>query len=101
MKLDITFGSFLLALVGATSGWAAWWIGQRQQLIQKAVIAAEKSVNEKRDFDHLLRNQSEISKNIAHGFDDIERQISDQNNELREIKAYLIRNRNNTYDKES
>ncbi|MEH2263699.1 MAG: hypothetical protein V7K59_12605 [Nostoc sp.] len=47
--------------------------------------------NDKRDFEHLLRNQSEISKNIAYGFKDIEEQIADQNNELREIKAWLIR----------
>ena len=91
MKFDVSLGSFLLACIGATSGWVAWWIGKRQQTIQKAVADAEKALNDKRNFDHLIRNQSEISKNIAYGFQDIENQIADQNNELREIKAWLIR----------
>ncbi|MEH2272415.1 MAG: hypothetical protein V7K68_29020 [Nostoc sp.] len=91
MKFDVSLGSLLVACIGMISGWVAWWIGRRQQLIQKAVLAAEKAVNEKRDFDHLIRNQSEISKNIAYGFKDIEEQMADQNNELREIKAWLIR----------
>ncbi|MEH1801380.1 hypothetical protein [Nostoc sp.] len=91
MKFDVSLGSLLVACIGMISGWVAWWIGRRQQLIQKAVLAAEKAVNEKRDFDHLIRNQSEISKNIAYGFKDIEQQMADQNNELREIKAWLIR----------
>ncbi len=60
---------------------------KRQQLVQKAVSEAEKSVNEKRDFDHLVRNRSEISKNIAYGLEDIEDQINAVANELREIKA--------------
>jgi hypothetical protein len=91
MKIDISFGSFLLACIGAISGWVAWWINKRQQTIQKAVTAAEKALNDKRDFNHLLNNQIDISKNIAHGFDDIEDQINVIANELREIKAYLIR----------
>ncbi|MEH2210818.1 hypothetical protein [Nostoc sp.] len=91
MKFDASLASFLLAFVGALSGWIAWWIGKRQQTIQKAVADAEKALNDKRNFDHLVRNQSEISKNIAYGFEDIENQITEQNNELREIKAWLIR----------
>ncbi|MEH2351940.1 hypothetical protein [Nostoc sp.] len=91
MKFDASLASFLLAFVGAFSGWIAWWIGKRHQTIQKAVADAEKALNDKRNFDHLVRNQAEISKNIAYGFQDIESQIEDQNNELREIKAWLIR----------
>ncbi|MEH2368035.1 hypothetical protein [Nostoc sp.] len=91
MKFDASLASFLLAFIGALSGWIAWWIGKRQQTIQKAVADAEKALNDKRNFDHLVRNQAEISKNIAYGFQDIESQIEDQNNELREIKAWLIR----------
>ncbi|MEH2154906.1 hypothetical protein [Nostoc sp.] len=91
MKFDASLASFLLAFAGAISGWIAWWIGKRQQTVHKAVADAEKALNDKRNFDHLVRNQSEISKNIAYGFKDIEEQIVDQNNELREIKAWLIR----------
>ncbi|MBN3957510.1 hypothetical protein [Nostoc sp. NMS8] len=91
MKFDASVSSFLLAFVGSLSGWIAWWVARRQQLVQKAVSEAEKSVNEKRDFDHLVRNQSEISKNIAYGFEDLEDRIDAIANELREIKAYLIR----------
>ncbi|MEH2193405.1 MAG: hypothetical protein V7K98_12310 [Nostoc sp.] len=91
MKFDPAMAGFLLALVGSLSGWVAWWNGKRQQTIQKAVTDAEKALNDKRNFDHLVRNQSEISKNIAYGFKDIDEQMADQNNELREIKAWLIR----------
>ena len=92
MKFDASTFSFLLALSGAISGWVAWWINKRQQVIQKAVKDAEKALNEKRDFNHLVNNQIDISKNIAHGFHELEDQISAVSNELREIKAYLIGN---------
>ncbi|MDZ8139622.1 MAG: hypothetical protein RM049_30760 [Nostoc sp. DedQUE04] len=95
MKFDASAASFLLAFIGALSGWIAWWHNklkfEKQQATQIAVAAAEKALNDKRNFDHLVRNQAEISKNIAYGFQDIENQIADQNNELREIKAWLIR----------
>jgi hypothetical protein len=91
MKIDVSLGGFLLACIGSISGWVAWWIGKRQQTIQKAVASAEKALNDKRDFEHLIRNQSEISKNIAYGFKDLEEQIAEQNDEIREIKAWLIR----------
>ncbi|MCC5620716.1 hypothetical protein [Nostoc sp. CHAB 5715] len=94
MKFDVGILSFLLAFIGATSGWVAWWFKKRQEIIQKAVALAEKELNDKRDFNHLVRNQEEISKNITYGFKDIENQMVQQNNEIREIKAYLIRNRN-------
>ncbi|MHC5598769.1 MAG: hypothetical protein ACYTXC_23000 [Nostoc sp.] len=92
MKFDASTFSFLLALSGAISGWVAWWIGRRQQIIQKAVKDAEQALNERRDFNHLVNNQLDISKNIAHGFEDLEDQIDAMSNELREIKAYLIGN---------
>ncbi|MEH1829538.1 MAG: hypothetical protein V7L22_30080 [Nostoc sp.] len=92
MKFDASTFSFLLALVGSTSGWVAWWINKRQQIIQKAVKDAEKALNEKRDFNHLVNNQLDISKNIAFGFDQLEHQLDDIDNELRELKAYLIGN---------
>lgn len=91
MKFDPAIFGFLLALIGSISGWVAWWINKRQQLIQKAVKDAEKALNEKRDFNHLVNNQLDISKNITHGFDELEDQINAIANELREIKAYLIR----------
>ena len=91
MKFDASTFSFLLALSCAISGWVAWWIGRRQQIIQKAVKDAEQALNERRDFNHLVNNQREISKNIAYGFEDLEEQINAMANELREIKAYVIR----------
>ncbi len=92
MKFDAGTFSFLLALSGAISGWIAWWIGRRQQIIQKAVKDAEQALNERRDFNNLVNNQLDISKNIAHGFEDLEDQINALSNEVREIKAYLIGN---------
>lgn len=103
MNFDPKLGSFLLALICAVSGWVVWWFNkikfekqqaalERQQAIQEAKATAEKAVNEKRDFNHLISNQREISKNIAHGFEDIENQMRALNEKLQEIKAYLIRN---------
>lgn len=95
MKFDSSTGSLLLAFIGAFSGWIAWWSNkikfERQQATQEAVRAAEKALNEERDFNHLKRNQEQISAGIAHGFDDIEGILQDLMRELLEIKAYLIR----------
>ncbi|MEH2145289.1 hypothetical protein [Nostoc sp.] len=95
-QFDPKFASFLLTFVCVASGWVVWWVDKfksgKQQAIQEAKAAAEKAVNEKRDFNHLINNQREISKNIAHGFEDIENQMRAQNEKLQEIKAYLIRN---------
>jgi hypothetical protein len=95
MKFDASTGSLLLAFIGAFSGWIAWWSNkikfERQQATQEAVRAAEKALNEERDFNHLKRNQEQISTGIAHGFDGIEEMIADLMRQLLEIKAYLIR----------
>lgn len=103
MNFDPKLGSFLLSFVCAVSGWVVWWLSkiksekqqaylERQQAIQEAKAAAEKAVNDKRDFNHLIGNQRQISQNIAHGFEEIENQMKQQNDKLQEIKAYLIRN---------
>ena len=110
MNFDPKLGSFLLAFVCATSGWVVFWLNkikfekqqialERQQAIQKAEAAAEKAVNDKRDFEHLIRNQRQISQNIAYGFKDIETQLKDTNEKLQEIKAYLIRNQRTNQEK--
>lgn len=91
MKLDTSLASFLLAFLGALSGWIAWWLNKRQQVIQQAVAVAEKALNDKRDFNHLVNNQIQISNGIADGFKDLERMLDDLIRELLEIKAYLIR----------
>ena len=95
MKFDANLASFLLAFVGALSGWVAWWLNkikfERQQATQIAVAAAEKALNEERDFNHLVRNQEQISTNIAFGFKDLESQFQEMNNKLLKIEAYLIR----------
>ena len=103
MNFDPKLGSFLLSFVCAVSGWVVWWLSkiksekqqadlERQQAIQKAEVAAEKAVNQRRDFNHLVNNQKQISQNVAYGFKDIETQLKDINEKLQEIKAYLIRN---------
>ena len=91
MKFDVSLASFLLAFAGALSGWVAWWLNKRQQVVQKAVAAAEKELNDKRDFNHLVNNQIQISGGIADGFKDLEKMLDDLIRELLEIKAYLIR----------
>jgi hypothetical protein len=77
------------------SGWVAWWINklkfERLSSTQQAVAAAEKALNEKRDFNHLVNNQIQISDGIALGFKDVEEMLNDLIKELLEIKAYLIR----------
>ncbi|MEH2302859.1 MAG: hypothetical protein V7K88_28755 [Nostoc sp.] len=103
MSFDPKLGSFLLTLVCAVSGWVVWWLNkikfekqqaafEKQQAIQEAKAIAEKTVNDKRDFNHLINNQKQISQNIVHAFEDIENQMKAQNEKLQEIKAYLIRN---------
>ncbi|MHC5735087.1 hypothetical protein [Nostoc sp.] len=103
MKFDSSFASFLLALVGALSGWVAWWLNklkfekqqaalERQQAIQQAKAAAEKAVNDERDFNHLRNNQIQISQGIATGFKDIEAGLDHLSEQVSEIKAWLIRN---------
>ncbi|MDZ7969060.1 MAG: hypothetical protein RM368_29600 [Nostoc sp. DedSLP03] len=95
MKIDANLASFVLAFVGAVSGWITWWINklkfERQSTTQQAVAAAEKALNDKRDFNHLVNNQIQISDGIAHGFKDLEEMLDDLIKELLEIKAYLIR----------
>lgn len=103
MKFDSSFASFLLAFIGALSGWVAWWLNkykfekqqdalERQQAIQQAKAAAEKAVNEERDFNHLRNNQIQISQGIATGFKDIEAGLDNLFKEVSEVKAWLIRN---------
>ncbi|ACC80348.1 hypothetical protein [Nostoc punctiforme] len=95
MKFDPNVASFILAFIGALSGWVAWWAGrlkfERQQATQEAVKQAEKALNEERDFNHLKRNQEQISEGIANGFDGIEEILEDLMKEVLEIKSYLIR----------
>lgn len=103
MKFDPSVASFLLAFISALSGWVAWWLNkykfekqqaalQRQQDIQQAKAAAEKAVNEERDFNHLRNNQIQISQGIATGFKDIEAGLDHLSLQVSEIKAWLIRN---------
>lgn len=103
MKPDVSLGMFILALVGAFSGWVAWWINNfnlnKQIATQKAVAIATKAVNEERDFVHLRNNQLQISSGITTGFNEIERRLDSIREEQGEIKAYLIRNPNR--DRES
>ncbi|MHC5737471.1 hypothetical protein [Nostoc sp.] len=96
MKLDTNLASFLLAFAGALSGWVAWWHNklkfERQQAIQQAKAAAEKAVNEERDFNHLRNNQIQISQGIATGFKDIESALDQLSDKVTKIEAWLIRN---------
>lgn len=103
MKFDASLASFLLSFIGALSGWCAWWLSkfkfekqqaalERQQAIQQAKAAAEKAVNEERDFNHLRNNQIQISQGIATGFKDIEITLDQLSQQVAEIKAWLIRN---------
>jgi uncharacterized protein HemX len=95
MIFDPAVASFVLGAVAAASGWVLWWITKIQndkfQAIQKSTEAATKEYAAQRDFEHLKNNQINISKGIATGFDDLEKQILDLHNELLEIKSYLIR----------
>lgn len=99
MKFNISLGMFILALVGAFSGWIAWWINNlnlnKQIATQKAVAIATKAVNDERDFIHLRNNQLQISSGIAHGFEETEHKLDHLKQELMEIKAYLIQHQPN------
>ncbi|MEH2066976.1 MAG: hypothetical protein V7K47_02190 [Nostoc sp.] len=101
MKFDLSFAGFVLSLVVAASGWFFRWSDkqkfERQQSTQKAVAAAEKALNEERDFNHLRNNQIQISQGVATGFDEVERRLDHLRELLIEIKAYLIRNQR-TYE---
>ncbi|MEH2448939.1 MAG: hypothetical protein V7K18_25085 [Nostoc sp.] len=103
MKFDPSLANFTLALVVAASGWFFRWNDkrkfekqeasfERQQAITKAEAAAEKKVNEERDFNHLLNNQRQISQGITTGFDEIEERIEHLRELMLKIEAYLIRN---------
>ncbi|MEH2002363.1 MAG: hypothetical protein V7L00_27130 [Nostoc sp.] len=95
MKFDTSLASFSLALIGAISGWLAWWINNeklnKQIATQKAVPIATKAVNEERDFVHLRNNQKDISNGIAIGFNEMDRRFDSIDKELLEQKAWLIR----------
>ncbi|MEH2283342.1 MAG: hypothetical protein V7K90_18755 [Nostoc sp.] len=92
MQFNPNVASFLLALVGAASGWVVWWFNKSDQRTKNKIEDAEKALNEKRDFNHLVNNQIDISRGIATGFDDLEHQVREVDNQVREIKAYVIRN---------
>ncbi|MEH2287176.1 hypothetical protein [Nostoc sp.] len=100
MKFDLSFAGFVLSLVLGLSGWFFRWSDkqkfERQQSTQKAVAAAEKALNEERDFNHLRNNQIQISQGIATGFDELERRLDHLRELLIEIKSYLIRNQHGT-----
>ena len=109
MKIDLSFAGFILSLVVAVSGWFFRWNDkrkfekqqsnlERQQAITQAEAAAEKKVNEVRDFNHLLNNQKQISQGIATGFNDIEEKIEVLRELMLRVEAYLIRNQRNTHD---
>ncbi|MEH1933874.1 MAG: hypothetical protein V7L14_09110 [Nostoc sp.] len=101
MKIDISLAGFVLSFIVAASGWFFRWKDkqkfekqqsslERQQAIQQAAAAAEKTVNEERDFNHLRNNQLQISQGIATGFDENERKLDHLRELVIEIKAYLI-----------
>lgn len=95
MKFDISLGMFVLSLIGACSGWVAWWINNfnlnKQIATQKAVAIATKALNEERDFVHLRNNQKDISNGVALGFNEMDRRFDSVDKELLELKAWLIR----------
>ncbi|MEH2278920.1 MAG: hypothetical protein V7K40_30065 [Nostoc sp.] len=119
MKFDINLAGLALSFIVAASGWFFRWNDkqkferqqaslERQQAITQAEAAAEKKVNEARDFNHLLGNQKQISQGITLGFKDIEEGltsglegIEERIEHLRElmlkIEAYLIRNQGTNY----
>ena len=107
MKFDLNLASFALSLILGASGWVFRWNDkqkyERQQATQKAVAAAEKALNEERDFNHLRNNQIQISQGIASGFKDVEEKLDtgfkDAGKEINHLKelmlrveSYLIRN---------
>lgn len=92
MNFDFKIASFIVAFAGLVVGWFLLWLAKREKAI-------EKSINDKRDFNHLTNNQLQISTGIANGFNElehqvrgVENQVQGVENQVREVKAYLIRN---------
>ncbi|MEH2377618.1 MAG: hypothetical protein V7K27_01755 [Nostoc sp.] len=92
MNFDFKDVGAVVAVAGLIVGWALLWLSKREKAI-------EKGINDKRDFNHLVNNQLEISRGVANGFKDLEGEIRGVDNhvqgienEVREVKAYLIRN---------
>lgn len=102
MKFDLTLASFILGAIATASGWVLWWVTKIQNdkfnAIKESTNAATKEYAAQRDFEHLKNNQINISKGIAEGFEDIERELLTLHNELLEIKAYLIRHSGSEFD---
>ncbi|WGV25964.1 hypothetical protein [Halotia branconii] len=98
MKFDVNVAGLFLALICAVSGWIVWWWSKlktdRKTAIEQATDAATKEYAAKRDFEHIRNNQLQISQGIVKGFKEIEEKLDYQDKELGEIKAWLIRNRN-------
>ncbi|MEH2243540.1 hypothetical protein [Nostoc sp.] len=103
MKFDLSLAGFTLSFIVAVSGWLFRWSDkqkferqqaslEKQQAIAKAEAAAEKKVNEARDFNHLLNNQRQISEGIITGFDDVEEKIDHLRELILRVESYLIRN---------
>ncbi|MEH2120014.1 hypothetical protein [Nostoc sp.] len=103
MKFDLSLAGFVLSLILGASGWVFRWNDkqkyerqqaslERQQAITQAEAAAEKKVNEARDFNHLLGNQKQITQGIASGFSDIEERIDHLRELMLRVESYLIRN---------
>ncbi|MEH2467520.1 hypothetical protein [Nostoc sp.] len=81
----IKTAGLIVTIVGLVVGWFLLWLTKREKAI-------EKSINDKRDFNHLLGNQKQISEGISTGFDDIEEQIKHLRELMLRIESYLIRN---------
>ena len=103
MKFDVSLAGFALSFIVAASGWFFRWSDkqkferqqaslERQQAITQAEAAAEKKVNEVRDFNHFLGNQKQILQGITMGFDGVEDKIDELRELMLKIEAYLIRN---------
>lgn len=44
MNFNSSLASFLLALLGTTSGWIAWWISRGKNSTREAVLLAENAL---------------------------------------------------------
>lgn len=86
MNFDfVKTAGLIVTFVGLVVGWFLLWLTKREKNI-------EKSINDKRDFNHLLGNQKQISQGIATGFNNIEEEIRQLRELMLKIEAYLIRN---------